>query len=133
MKNRVERNPQKFPMIQVDGFYEDDSYPFLIGKKAITFNHLKNNSIVPLALLLESMGQTAEFNIRNRILQKKADLLFFGGFTDVRYVNPITMPVELSIIVGEIKQFSNFFSSDVHIWDKFQKLEFVRGKLIHSL
>lgn len=133
MHDQLVSNPHGHPMIHVDQFVFSETGQFYIGKRYITKHDLREQ-IYPLSLLVESMGQTVEFNIRNLLLEgeMKTQKLLFGGFSEIMYHATIDKPLEMVIIVKKLLKFSNFFTSEAVIENTDGSLQYVSGKLVHA-
>jgi 3-hydroxyacyl-[acyl-carrier-protein] dehydratase len=109
--------PQKFPFLMVDRVLSLEMGKRVVAIKNITGNeicflgHFPNMAVMPGALIIESMAQTAIILFRksaeedNRTFDNDSTLFFFGG-ANVRFLKPVFPGDQLQIEVTIIKAIS---------------------------
>ncbi|MGH8067237.1 MAG: 3-hydroxyacyl-ACP dehydratase FabZ [Candidatus Entotheonellia bacterium] len=109
--------PQKFPFLMVDRVLSLESGKRAVAIKNITGNevfflgHFPNMAVMPGALIIESMAQTAIILFRKsieadqRVFDDDQTLFFFGG-AKVRFLKPVFPGDQLQIEVKIIKAIS---------------------------
>jgi len=106
--------PQKFPFLMVDRVVELEKGKRAVALKNITGNeiwflgHFPNRAVLPGALLIEGMAQTAILLFRKSFEGewKQADdpgTLFFFGSAKVRFLRPVVPGEQLWIEVNVVK------------------------------
>jgi 3-hydroxyacyl-[acyl-carrier-protein] dehydratase len=109
--------PQKFPFLMVDRVLSLDIGKRVVAIKNITGNeifflgHFPNMAVMPGALIIESMAQTAIILFRKSAEEEgrtfdDANTLFFFGGAKVRFLKPVFPGDQLEIEVTIIKAIS---------------------------
>ena len=109
--------PQKFPFLMVDRVLSLEIGKRVVAIKNVTGNeifflgHFPNMAVMPGALIIESMAQTALILFRKsaeaegRTFDDASTLFFFGG-AKVRFLKPVVPGDQLQIEVTMIKAIS---------------------------
>jgi 3-hydroxyacyl-[acyl-carrier-protein] dehydratase len=109
--------PQKYPFLMVDRVLSLESGKRAVAIKNITGNeifflgHFPNMAVMPGALIIESMAQTAIILFRKsieadgRVFDDDQTLFFFGG-AKVRFLKPVFPGDQLQIEVTIVKAIS---------------------------
>jgi 3-hydroxyacyl-[acyl-carrier-protein] dehydratase len=109
--------PQKYPLLMVDRVLALETGKRAVAIKNITGNeifflgHFPNMAVMPGALIIESMAQTAIILFRKsaeatgRVFDNNQTLFFFGG-AKVRFLKPVVPGDQLQIEVTIIKAIS---------------------------
>jgi len=109
--------PQKYPFLMVDRVLSLETGKRVVAIKNITGNeifflgHFPNIAVMPGALIIESMAQTAIILFRKsaeaagRVFDDNQTLFFFGG-AKVRFLKPVVPGDQLQIEVTIIKAIS---------------------------
>jgi 3-hydroxyacyl-[acyl-carrier-protein] dehydratase len=106
--------PQKFPFLMVDKIVEWEKGKRAVALKNITGNeiwflgHFPNRAVLPGALVIEGMAQTAILLFRKSFegeLKEATDpeTLFFFGSAKVRFLRPVVPGEQLLIEVNVVK------------------------------
>ena len=109
--------PQRFPFLMVDRVLSFETGKRIVTIKNITGNelfflgHFPNMAVMPGALIIESMAQTALILFRKsaeeegRTFDNDSTLFFFGG-AKVRFLKPVFPGDQLQIEVTMVKAIS---------------------------
>ena len=109
--------PQKYPMLMVDRVLSLEVGKRVVAIKNITGNeifflgHFPNMAVMPGALIIESMAQTALILFRKsaeadgRMFDNDNTLFFFGG-AKVRFLKPVVPGDQLQLEVTMVKAIS---------------------------
>jgi 3-hydroxyacyl-[acyl-carrier-protein] dehydratase len=109
--------PQKFPFLMVDRVLSLETGKRVVALKNITGNeifflgHFPNMAVMPGALIIESMAQTAIILFRKsaeaegRAFDDASTLFFFGG-AKVRFLKPVLPGDQLQLEVAMVKAIS---------------------------
>src|SRR5215510_9401315 len=109
--------PQKYPFLMVDRVLALETGKRAVAIKNITGNeifflgHFPNMAVMPGALIIESMAQTAIILFRKsaeadgRVFDDNQTLFFFGG-AKVRFLKPVVPGDQLQIEVTIVKAIS---------------------------
>ena len=109
--------PQKYPFLMVDRVLSLETGKRVVAIKNITGNeifflgHFPNMAVMPGALIIESMAQTALILFRKsaeadgRVFDNDQTLFFFGG-AKVRFLKPVVPGDQLQIEVTMVKAIS---------------------------
>jgi 3-hydroxyacyl-[acyl-carrier-protein] dehydratase len=109
--------PQRFPFLMVDRVLSLETGKRIVAIKNITGNelfflgHFPNMAVMPGALIIESMAQTALILFRKsaeaagRTFDNDTTLFFFGG-AKVRFLKPVFPGDQLQIEVTMVKAVS---------------------------
>ena len=109
--------PQKFPFLMVDRVLSLEMGKRAVAIKNVTGNeifflgHFPNMAVMPGALIIESMAQTALILFRKsaeeagRTFDDESTLFFFGG-AKVRFLKPVVPGDQLQIEVTMVKAIS---------------------------
>ena len=109
--------PQKYPFLMVDRVLALEPGKRAVAIKNITGNeifflgHFPNMAVMPGALIIESMAQTALILFRKsaeadgRVFDNDRTLFFFGG-AKVRFLKPVVPGDQLQIEVTMVKAIS---------------------------
>jgi 3-hydroxyacyl-[acyl-carrier-protein] dehydratase len=109
--------PQKYPFLMVDRVLSLETGKRVVAIKNITGNeifflgHFPNMAVMPGALIIESMAQTAIILFRKsaeeegRTFDNASTLFFFGG-AKVRFLRPVFPGDQLQIEVTIVKAIS---------------------------
>jgi 3-hydroxyacyl-[acyl-carrier-protein] dehydratase len=109
--------PQKFPFLMVDRVLAFETGKRVVAIKNITGNeifflgHFPNMAVMPGALIIESMAQTAIILFRKSAEEAgrtfdDANTLFFFGGAKVRFLKPVFPGDQLQIEVTIVKAIS---------------------------
>jgi 3-hydroxyacyl-[acyl-carrier-protein] dehydratase len=109
--------PQKFPLLMVDRVLSLETGKRIVAIKNITGNdifflgHFPNMAVMPGALIIESMAQTAIILFRKSAEEAgktfdDAKTLFFFGGAKVRFLKPVVPGDQLQIEVTMVKAIS---------------------------
>jgi 3-hydroxyacyl-[acyl-carrier-protein] dehydratase len=121
--------PQRFPFIMIDRVLEIDpgkhatSVKNISGNDMVFLGHFPEKAIMPGALILEAMAQTAIILFatadKNKENLDKKPLYFFGS-VKARFLHPAVPGDQLKILVENVKALptSAFVSGEVFVDDK---------------
>jgi 3-hydroxyacyl-[acyl-carrier-protein] dehydratase len=107
--------PQRFPFIMIDKVLEVESGKYAIAVKNISGNdmvflgHFPEKAIMPGALILEAMAQTAIilFAVSNKNDNTGKKPLYYFGSVKARFLHPAVPGDQLKIKVERVKFLSN--------------------------
>ncbi len=120
--------PQRFPFIMLDKVIELDPGKHAVAIKNVSGNdmvflgHFPEKAIMPGALILESMAQTAIILFATSGINTSADKqpLYFFGSVKARFLHPAVPGDQLKIKVVNVKTLPTgaFVSGEVFVDDK---------------
>jgi 3-hydroxyacyl-[acyl-carrier-protein] dehydratase len=120
--------PQRFPFIMIDRVLEIEPGKHAIAVKNISGNdmvflgHFPDKAIMPGALILEAMAQTAIilFATGDKNGSDNKNLLYFFGSVKARFLHPAVPGDQLKIRVENVKTLPTtvFVSGEVFVDDK---------------
>lgn len=120
--------PQRFPFIMIDRILDVEPGKYAVSVKNISGNdmvflgHFPEKAIMPGALIIEAMAQTAiilyAINKRDESADKKK--LFFFGSVKARFLHPAVPGDQLKIRVESIKSLQSgaYVSATAFVDDK---------------
>ena len=117
--------PQRFPFIMIDKVLELEPGNYSISMKNITINecffpgHFPENPIMPGALIIEAMAQTAIVLFAAENKNEKKQLYYFGS-VKARFLHPVVPGDQLRIKVVNVKSLPSgaFVEAEASVSDK---------------
>lgn len=119
--------PQRFPFIMIDRVLEIEPGKYAIAVKNISGNdmvflgHFPDKAIMPGALILEAMAQTAIILFATRDKSESGDKkpLYFFGSVKARFLHPVVPGDQLKIRVENVKSLPHgaFVSGEAFVDD----------------
>ena len=121
--------PQRFPFIMIDKVLELEPGNYLISLKNITMNdnffpgHFPDNPIMPGALIIEAMAQTAIVLFateKEKPIKNEPPPIYYFGSVKARFLHPVVPGDQLRIKVVNIKSLPTgaFVKAEASVDDK---------------
>jgi len=120
--------PQRFPFIMIDRVLEIEQGKYAVAIKNVSGNdmvfqgHFPDKAIMPGALILEAMAQTAIILFATNGKSENTDKtpLYFFGSVKARFLHPAVPGDQLKIRVENVKSLPNgaYVSGEVYVHDK---------------
>jgi len=117
--------PQRFPFIMIDKVLEVKPCNYAISLKNITINesffpgHFPDNPIMPGALIIEAMAQTAIVLFASKTNNEEKSFYYFGS-VKARFLHPVVPGDQLKIKVVKVKSLPTgaFVEAEASVDDK---------------
>ena len=120
--------PQRFPFIMIDRVLEIEPGKHAVAIKNISGNdmvflgHFPEKAVMPGALIIEAMAQTAIVLFATNKKEKEGDKgrIYYFGSVKARFLHPVVPGDQLKIKVENVKSLPNgaFVSGEAFVDDK---------------
>ncbi len=120
--------PQRFPFIMIDRVLEVEPGNYAVAIKSVSGNeeffqgHFPENPIMPGALILEAMAQTAIILFASAKEKREADTkaIYYFGSVKARFLHPVVPGDLLKIKAVNVKKLSTgaYVSAEATVDDK---------------